>query len=80
MQFAQASGARIVEIPIYGRENDWRLSVAQLEAAVDERTRIVYLVDPNNPLGMCYTAAEIEAFARVARKVGAYFVHDCTYS
>jgi aspartate/methionine/tyrosine aminotransferase len=79
MQFAQASGASVVEIPIYGREHDWRLSAAQLEAAVDERTRIVYLVDPNNPLGVCYTAAEIEAFAAIARSAGAYFVHDCTY-
>lgn len=79
MQFAQASGAQVVEIPIYGREHGWRLSAAQLEAAVDERTRIIYLVDPNNPLGVCYTAAEIEAFTTIARRVGAYFVHDSTY-
>ena len=79
MQFAQASGASVVEIPIYGREFDWRLSAPRLEAAVDERTRVIYLVDPNNPLGVCYTAAEIEAFTAIARKAGAYFVHDCTY-
>jgi len=79
MQFAQASGAKVVEIPIYGPEYNYRLSVAQLEAAVDRKTRIVYLVDPNNPLGVCYTTAEIEAFAAIARRVGAYFVHDCTY-
>ena len=79
MQFAQAAGASVVEIPIYGPEHGWRLSPAQLDAAVDERTRIVYLVDPNNPLGVCYTAAEIEAFTAITRRVGAYFVHDCTY-
>jgi aspartate/methionine/tyrosine aminotransferase len=79
MQFAQASGASVVEIPIYGPQYGWRLSPAQLEAAVDERTRIVYLVDPNNPLGVCYTAREIESFTAIARRVGAYFVHDCTY-
>lgn len=79
MQFAQASGAVVVEIPIYGPGYAWRLSPARLEAAVDERTRVIYLVDPNNPLGVCYTAAEIEAFAAVARNVGAYFIHDCTY-
>lgn len=79
MQFAQASGAAVIEIPIYGREHNWRLSAPRLEAAVDGRTRVIYLVDPNNPLGVCYTTTEIEAFTAIARKAGAYFVHDCTY-
>jgi aspartate/methionine/tyrosine aminotransferase len=79
MHFAQAAGAKVVEIPIYGREYDYRLSPERLAAAVDERTRIVYLVDPNNPLGTCHTEAEIRAFTEIARSVGAYFVHDCTY-
>ena len=79
MAFARASGARVVEIPIYDPKQGYRLTIAQLEAAVTERTRLIYLVDPNNPLGVCYTAAEIEAFTNIARRVGAYFVHDCTY-
>lgn len=79
MQFAIASGASVTEIPIYGSEHDYRLSAAQLKAAVTEKTRIIYLVDPNNPLGVCYTAAEIKAFTDVARSVGAYFLHDATY-
>jgi aspartate/methionine/tyrosine aminotransferase len=79
MQFAQASGASVVEIPIYGPEYDYRLSPRQLEAAVNDETRIIYLVDPNNPLGTTYTPSEIEAFAGIAREVGAFFVHDCTY-
>ena len=79
MAFAKASGARIVEIPIYKPEQGYRLTVAQLEAAVTEKTRLIYLVDPNNPLGVCYSAAEIEAFTRIARRAGAYFLHDCTY-
>jgi aspartate/methionine/tyrosine aminotransferase len=79
MQFAQASGASVIEIPIYGPENSYRLSAAKLAAAVNEKTRIIYLVDPNNPLGVCYTAEEIEAFTNIARSVGAYFLHDATY-
>src|SRR5437762_1997128 len=65
--------------PIYDPTQGYRLTVAQLEAAVTGRTRLIYLVDPNNPLGVCYTAEEIKAFTRIARRVGAYFVHDCTY-
>ena len=79
MQFAMASGARVLEIPIYGADHNYRLSAAQLEAAVTDKTRIIYLVDPNNPLGVCYTAAEIKAFTDIARRVGAYFLHDSTY-
>jgi aspartate/methionine/tyrosine aminotransferase len=79
MAFAKASGATVVEIPIYNAENGYKLTVRQLEEAVDERTRIIYLVDPNNPLGTCHTADEIRAFTDIARRHGAYFIHDCTY-
>lgn len=79
MEFARASGAEIVELPIYDAAQGYRLTPAQLDAAVDERTRLIYLVDPNNPLGIVYTADEIEAFTAIARRANAYFIHDCTY-
>ena len=79
MAFARASGAHVVELPIYDAAQGYRLTAAQLESAVNARTRLIYLVDPNNPLGICYTADEMEAFTRIARRANAYFVHDCTY-
>jgi aspartate/methionine/tyrosine aminotransferase len=80
IHFAQAAGATTTEIPIYKPENGNKLTVAQLEAAMTDKTRLIYLVDPNNPLGTCYSRDEIEAFARIARGAGAYFMHDCTYA
>ena len=77
--FAKDSGATIIELPIYGAEYNYRLQPERLAAAVTDKTRLIYLVDPNNPLGICYTAAEIEAFAQIARDAGAYLIHDCTY-
>lgn len=77
--FAKASGAKAIEIPIYAPENGYRLTAAQLAAAMSDRTRLIYLVDPNNPLGICYSAAEVAEFAGIARKAGAYLIHDCTY-
>jgi aspartate/methionine/tyrosine aminotransferase len=79
MAFAKASGATTVEIPIYKPENGYKLTVAQLEAAVNDKTRLIYLVDPNNPLGTCHTEQEIKAFTEIARRHNAYFLHDCTY-
>ena len=62
MQFARQAGAEIREIPIYDPAAGYRLTPQQLSEVVDQNTRIVYLVDPNNPLGICYTPEEIEAF------------------
>ena len=72
MQFARQQGTEVREIPIYDAAAGFRLLPKQLGEAVDTNTRIIYLVDPNNPLGICYTRAEIEAFCEVARNVGAY--------
>jgi histidinol-phosphate aminotransferase len=77
--FARQAGAEVIEIPIYDAACDYRLTPEALDAACDERTTVIYLVDPNNPLGIRYTEAEIRAFAAIARKHNALLVHDCTY-
>ena len=77
--FAKQQGAEVIEIPIYDPATNYKLTPEALDAAVDERTAIIYIVDPNNPLGICYTQAEIEAFSAIARKNDALFIHDCTY-
>jgi histidinol-phosphate aminotransferase len=77
--FARQQGAEVIEIPIYDPTTNYKLTPEALQAAVDERTALIYIVDPNNPLGICYTRSEIEAFAAIARDCGALLVHDCTY-
>ena len=79
LQFARDRGAEIREIPIFGPEYNYRLSAKQLADTVDAKTRIIYVVDPNNPLGICYKPDEIRAFRDIAEHVGAYVLHDCTY-
>ena len=79
VRFAAAAGARVVEIPIYDPAQSFKLTPEQLREAITECTRLVYLVDPNNPLGICYEAGEIEAFGAICREAGAYLIHDCTY-
>ncbi|WP_206930786.1 pyridoxal phosphate-dependent aminotransferase [Roseococcus thiosulfatophilus] len=77
--FARQAGAEVIEIPIYDAACNYRLTPEALRAAVDARTSVIYIVDPNNPLGICYTREEIAAFAAIAGEVGALLVHDCTY-
>jgi len=77
--FARQAGMEVVEVPIFGAEYGWRLSPARLAEAVDEKTDIIYFVDPNNPLGTCATPEEIAGIVEVARKAGATIIHDCTY-
>uniref|UniRef100_UPI003100E79C pyridoxal phosphate-dependent aminotransferase n=1 Tax=Neorhizobium sp. EC2-8 TaxID=3129230 RepID=UPI003100E79C len=77
--FAEQAGAEVIQIPIYDPATNYKLTPAALKAAVDERCAIIYIVDPNNPLGIRYDREEIEAFAEIARSVGALMIHDCTY-
>ena len=79
MQFARQAGAEVREIPIYDPAAGYRLTPEQLRASTDRNTRIIYLVDPNNPLGICYTRGEMRAFCDIAREAGACLLHDCTY-
>ena len=77
--FARRAGAEVVEIPIYDPATNYKLTPAALRRDVTANTTLIYIVDPNNPLGIRYTADEIAAFAAIAAEVGALLVHDCTY-
>ena len=79
ISFAKSVGASVKQVPIYGTRHGYRLEPSRLRNAVSEKTRIIYLIDPNNPLGTCFTAEEIKEIAEIARTVGAYLVQDCTY-
>ena len=79
MAFARSVGATVRQIPIYGAEHQYRLDPARLAAAIGPRTKLVYLVDPNNPLGTACTAPEIAAITAAVEQSGAWLMHDCTY-
>lgn len=79
MAFARSVGATVKQIPIYGEEYGYRLAPERLAAAITPKTKLIYLVDPNNPLGTACTKEEIAAIADIARKADAWLIHDCTY-
>jgi aspartate/methionine/tyrosine aminotransferase len=76
---AQAIGAklRLVE----RREADgWRLPLDALEAAVTDRTRLIFLSNPNNPTGQVLSADELTHIAQIADRVGAWLLVDEVYA
>jgi aspartate aminotransferase len=58
-----ADGAPIT--PYAGPEQGYKITAAQLEAAITPRTRLFILNSPNNPTGAAYTRAELRALGEV---------------
>jgi aspartate/methionine/tyrosine aminotransferase len=52
---------------------------ARAAALINERTRAILLVSPNNPTGAIYPAETIAAFAELAQQRGLWLVLDETY-
>ncbi|MFW1676924.1 pyridoxal phosphate-dependent aminotransferase [Pontibacter sp. JAM-7] len=50
------------------QEQRFKISPAQLEAAITDKTRLVVLNSPSNPTGVAYTESELKALAEVLLK------------
>jgi len=47
---------------------DFKLTAAQLEAAITPKTKMMFLNSPSNPTGMAYSADDLKALGAVVRK------------
>ncbi|MDB4098725.1 pyridoxal phosphate-dependent aminotransferase [Polaribacter sp.] len=61
------SEAKFVEIPS-SIDNDFKITPAQLEAAITPKTKMVFFNSPNNPSGSMYSETEYRALAAVLEK------------
>ena len=58
-----------VPVPVLaGLDQGFKITPAQLEAAITDRTRLLFLNSPSNPTGAAYTRAELEALGAVLEK------------
>jgi len=55
-------------MPYAGPEQGYKVTAAQLEAAITPKSRVFMLNSPSNPTGAAYTRAELEAIGVVLRK------------
>ena len=60
-------------------KDDLTIDINDIIRAVDEDTRIVVLLNPNNPMGNVYTEEELEAVIARAKEVGAIVIVDEAY-
>jgi len=58
----------------------FKLTAAQLEAALTPKTKAIVLCTPSNPTGSAYTRAELESLASVLRKHDCYVIVDEIYA
>jgi len=61
-------------------EAGWALDVEALNATITPRTRVVAVVNPNNPTGRILTDAEMNALVAAAERVGAWLLADEVYA
>ena len=59
--------------------DDFKVSLAQLEAARTERTKLLFLNSPSNPTGMVYSREELKTIADFCVKYGIYVMADEIY-
>jgi aspartate/methionine/tyrosine aminotransferase len=70
------AGVRSVVLPV---EADLLPSVEKAAALITDKTRAIVLVSPNNPTGVEYPAALLQAFFDLARDHGIRLIVDETY-
>jgi len=58
-----------VPVPVLGGiDQGFKITAAQLEAAITPKTRLLFLNSPSNPTGAAYSKAELQALGEVLKK------------
>ena len=69
-------------VPVYiegARENKFKFTPAQLEAAITPKTKMLIFNSPSNPTGAVYAEPEVRAIAAVCEKHGIFVLSDEIY-
>jgi aspartate/methionine/tyrosine aminotransferase len=75
---AKNRGCRVKEVHL-DVDRDWALDPAALDEAVTTETKMICVVNPNNPTGRIMSGAEMEAVVAAADRSGAWLLADEVY-
>ncbi len=60
-------------------ENDWNPDLADLESKITDRTKVIVVINPNNPSGAVYSRSTLVGIAELARKHNLVLMADEIY-
>jgi aspartate/methionine/tyrosine aminotransferase len=74
--------ARQAKIKLVKRDeaNGWDLPLDHLENLITDKTRLIFLTNPNNPTGKLLSTQDLHRIAQMADKVGAWLIVDEVYA
>lgn len=75
---AKNIGCRVHEVQLRP-ENGWRLDLNELESVAGPKTKLVSVVNPNNPTGSILSVAEMQHVVRICARTGAWLHADEVY-
>ena len=75
----EAIGASVKQLP-RAEADEWRIDVNALADLITDRTRLIFLCNPNNPTGQVIREDVLIQIVALADKVGAYVLCDEVYA
>lgn len=74
----ESIGAKVHKIHLK-HENGFKLNLDELESLVNEKTKLISFVNPNNPTGASMDSETMKKIAEIAGKSGSYVLSDEAY-
>jgi aspartate/methionine/tyrosine aminotransferase len=75
---AKNAGCRVQEVQLHP-ENGWRLDVDELDRLAGPKTKLISIVNPNNPTGSILSVHDMERIVRICSRTGAWLHADEVY-
>lgn len=75
---ARNLGCNVHEIQLHP-DNNWQLDLDVLDSLCNQQTKLVAMVNPNNPTGSILSASEVRRIVAICRKHGAWLHADEVY-
>lgn len=75
---ARNLGCRVSEAPLRP-DNNWRLDLDELESLAGTKTKLISIVNPNNPTGSILSAEEMRRIVQICERTGAWLHADEVY-
>jgi alanine-synthesizing transaminase len=78
LSYARVRGVKPVEYAS-SEDKQWHIDIDDLKAKINERTRAIFVINPNNPTGYVFDSSELRELVDVSIKNKIYLVCDEIY-